>query len=220
MNFFRKRTKRNISPDQTEPKQQCGDDSRSRRHSYFSMRRRDLAAQTVAAPAMVAKLTGSDDKAGAKKSMQRRSIPGIAYLVNRRSILHTGSGSGTAEVAVPEAAMHRGTSLERQLGARLRQYAAARPCQELPVPIVLLQRLFRRAGLALNHLAGHCSFWEAHHACLIQELLPSRRNLGRPDPRRQALWCAVGKVRLQRWRVTAYCAEAQRCSGLPASGNS
>ncbi|KAJ1792988.1 hypothetical protein LPJ67_001394 [Coemansia sp. RSA 1938] len=113
MNFFRKRTKRNISPDQTEPKQQCGDDSRSRRHSYFSMRRRDLAAQTVTAPAMLAKLTGSDDKAGAKKSMQRRSIPGIAYLVNRRSILHTGSGSGTAEVAVPEAAMHRGTSLER-----------------------------------------------------------------------------------------------------------
>ncbi|KAJ2500666.1 hypothetical protein GGH96_002522 [Coemansia sp. RSA 1972] len=117
MNFFRKRTKRNISPDQTESEKQCGDDSRSRRHSYFSMRRRDLAAQTVTSPAMVAKLTDGD-KTGAKKSMQRRSIPGIAYLVSRHSIVHTGSGSGTAEVAVPLAAMHRDTSLERSMSGR------------------------------------------------------------------------------------------------------
>ncbi|KAJ2482535.1 hypothetical protein IWW56_001051 [Coemansia sp. RSA 2131] len=116
MNFFRKRTKRNISPDQAESKQQCVDDSRSRRHSYFSMRRRDLAAQTVTSPAMVAKLlSGDDSKAGAKKSMQRRSIPGLAYLVSRHSIMNNGSGSGATEVAVPEAAMHRGTSLERSM---------------------------------------------------------------------------------------------------------
>ncbi|KAJ2389716.1 hypothetical protein H4S02_002228 [Coemansia sp. RSA 2611] len=116
MNFFRKRVKRSTAPDQTGSDKHT-DEGRSRRHSYFSMRRRDLTAQTVTPPATVAKLSGGDDDDTGKKSMRRRSIPGIAYLVGRRNSMQLGGSRSGAGIAEPAAAA-RGGTLERTMSAR------------------------------------------------------------------------------------------------------
>ncbi|KAJ2850965.1 hypothetical protein IWW36_001489 [Coemansia brasiliensis] len=108
MNFFRKRARRILSTDTTSDDKQI-DGTQSRRHSYFSMRRRN--ANT---PVAVTKLSSGSDEDTSKKSMRRRSIPGIAYLVSRRSSvqLADSSESGT-DVAEREPAVRRSISLGR-----------------------------------------------------------------------------------------------------------
>ncbi|KAJ1871010.1 hypothetical protein LPJ55_004212 [Coemansia sp. RSA 990] len=121
MNFFRKRARRILSTDTaTSNDKKTDDDSQLRRHSYFSMRRRNTNA-----PVAVAKLSsGSDDKN--TKSMRRRSIPGIAYLVNRRSSvqLADSSESGT-DVAEREPPVRRSISLGRPSNSKRGQAARA-----------------------------------------------------------------------------------------------
>ncbi|KAJ2449638.1 hypothetical protein EV183_004780 [Coemansia sp. RSA 2336] len=120
MNFFRKRARRILSTDTGASNDKQTDDSQLRRHSYFSMRRRNTNA-----PVAVAKLSsGSDDKN--TKSMRRRSIPGIAYLVNRRSSMQLAdsSESGT-DVAEREPPVRRSTSLGRTSNSKRGRTARA-----------------------------------------------------------------------------------------------
>ncbi|KAJ2800301.1 hypothetical protein H4R20_004114 [Coemansia guatemalensis] len=147
MNFFRRKIRRDESLT-TAPGTDHTWSDKSRRRSYFSVRRRDSTVQGAVPPAMMVKLSGGgdDDVAGkggvlavddstlaepksatkAGRTLRRRSIPGLAYLVSMRSTLQLGDKGGAAEVAMPEAAVHQGAAVQRAVSSSRRDRVGKR----------------------------------------------------------------------------------------------
>ncbi|KAJ2079912.1 hypothetical protein H4R24_003441 [Coemansia sp. RSA 988] len=143
MNFFRKKIRRDDSPGAAPDTDHTWSD-KGRRRSYFTVRRRDSTVHSAVLPAMMVKLSGGSDnnvsgKGGtlavddstlaepkASRTLRRRSIPGLAYLVSMRSTLQLGNKDNTAEVAMPEAAVHQGAAVQRAVSSSRRDRVGKR----------------------------------------------------------------------------------------------